>query len=392
MKIVVKKFGGTSVSTTERIEFLAEKLVKERSVDEQVVIVVSAMGDTTDNLFSLAYQICDKPYQRELDMLATAGERISMSLLSIALHKYGATAISFTGSQSGIITDNNHGNAGIINVSAFRIREELAKGKFVIVAGYQGVSLEKEVTTLGRGGSDTTAVALAGYLNAERCEIYTDVDGVYTADPNSVSDAQKIDTISYGNLLYLAKSGCKVVHPRAVEFALKYNVELEIKSSFNNSKGTVVKREISMEEKEIRAITGRKRLTAVDIKLNKDGVEERVTAALSGNNPEICDYSIVESGLFRIVVEEKDTDVLIKQLEEHQIDDYQVYKGLSSITLAGLKVSSDLNLLGEILVYFREKRRQIFWLTKTQLGFTVYLIGESDKGEIDDLHRLFVNN
>jgi aspartate kinase len=388
MGIVVKKFGGSSVSNTERIEFLAEKLVRERCVDEQVVIVVSAMGKTTDKLFSLAHQISEKPYQRELDMLATAGERISMSLLSIALHKYGVSAISFTGSQSGIITNNNHGNADIINVNAFRIREELTKGKFVIVAGYQGVSLEKEVTTLGRGGSDTTAVALASFLNAERCEIYTDVDGIYTADPRLISNAYKLDEIDYENLLYLARSGCKVIHPRAVEFALKYNVELEIKSSFVDNKGTIVKRVCSMEEKEIKAITGRDSLFGVEVRI--PGTIATDIAGQPFNSVEILDYAIIEPDLLRIIVNKKDAEPLKNRLVEQQLNDYKEIEELSSITMTGLKVSSDMLLLSKLMNFFKEKRRQIFWLTRNQLGFTAYLFGVSTEKEIIDLHQLYI--
>ncbi|MCK9332781.1 MAG: aspartate kinase, partial [Candidatus Cloacimonetes bacterium] len=189
MAIIVKKFGGTSVGSVELIRSIAKKLAKAYRHGDQLVLVVSAMAKTTDNLFSLAYEITKHPSRREMDMLLTAGERISMSLLSLSLLEEGISSISFTGSQSGIITDDHHGNAKILKVNAFRIHEELAKEKIVIVAGFQGVSINKEITTLGRGGSDTSAVALACYLGADKCEIYTDVEGVYSADPRIVPHA-----------------------------------------------------------------------------------------------------------------------------------------------------------------------------------------------------------
>jgi aspartate kinase len=197
MAIIVKKFGGTSLGSIELIRNIARRIALEAGKGDSLVLVVSAMAKTTDELINLAYQISEHPSRRELDMLLTAGERISMSLLSLALQEEGYSSISFTGSQSGIITDERHGNARILNVNAFRIKEELDKGKIVIVAGFQGVSQSKEITTLGRGGSDTSAVALACYLQAKKCEIYTDVDGVYTADPKIVSNAKLLPAIDY---------------------------------------------------------------------------------------------------------------------------------------------------------------------------------------------------
>ncbi len=389
MAIIVKKFGGSSISTIDQIEKLAAKLVQDRQMGDQLVVVVSAMARTTDYLFSLAYQISNNPYQRELDMLATAGERISMSLLSIALHKNGAPAISFTGSQSGIITDNCHGNASIINVSAFRIREELSKNKIVIVAGYQGVSLDKEVTTLGRGGSDTSAVALAGYLKAASCEIYTDVEGVYTADPRLFNNAKRFDCIDYDRLLYLARAGCKVIHPRAVEFAMKYNIELEIKSSFIDAPGTKVIKEVDMEEKEIVAITGRNQLICFDLKL----IEHSAGAVISTfkkNNPEVMEFAVTNPDNFRILVEKKDRELLEKKLRENEISDFKLKNNLSSITFTGLRLSSDMEQLADILNTLRDKGIEVFWLTRNHLGYTIYLNIPDSRELIELFHKRFV--
>ena len=219
MSIVVQKYGGSSVADVDRLRTVADRVMRTKREGHDVVVVVSAMGDTTDDLLSLARRISANPDRRELDMLLTAGERISMALLSIAIRERGGDSISFTGSQSGIITNDRHADARIIEVRPFRVQDELARGKIVVVAGYQGMSYRREVTTLGRGGSDTTAVALAAALGAEYCEICSDVDGVYTADPRVVPAALRIGHLSYEETQELAESGAKVLNAQAVEFA-----------------------------------------------------------------------------------------------------------------------------------------------------------------------------
>ncbi len=219
MPIIVQKYGGSSVADVARLKQVAARVMRTREAGHDVVVVVSAMGDTTDDLLALAKQVSANPDRRELDMLLTAGERISMALLSMAIRELGGDAISFTGSQSGIITNDRHVDARIIEVRPFRIQDELARGKIVVIAGYQGVSYRREVTTLGRGGSDTTAVAMAAALGAEYCEICSDVDGVYTADPRVVPAARRIGTLSYEETQELAESGAKVLNAEAVAFA-----------------------------------------------------------------------------------------------------------------------------------------------------------------------------
>ena len=251
MAVVVQKFGGTSVGSAERIKAVARRVVETRIDGFDVVVVVSAMGDTTDDLMRLASDITPLPPPRELDMLLTAGERISMALLAMAIHSLGHDAVSFTGSQAGIITSSEHGRAKIIDVRAARIREALGEGKVVIVAGFQGVSTTADVTTLGRGGSDTTAVALAAALSAEACEIYTDVDGVYTADPRIVPDARVLHAVSYEEMLEMAASGARVLQLRSVEYARNHGVLLRVRSSFNDATGTWVREEDERMEKAI---------------------------------------------------------------------------------------------------------------------------------------------
>src|SRR6187549_3957396 len=216
MAIVVQKYGGSSVADVARIRQVAERVVRTKRAGHDVVVVVSAMGDTTDDLLSLAKQVSPNPDRRELDMLLTAGERIAMALVSMAIRERGGDAISFTGSQSGIITNDRHVDARIIEVRPFRVQDELARGKIVVIAGYQGVSYKKEVTTLGRGGSDTTAVAMAAALDAEYCEICSDVDGVYSGDPRVVPGARRLSEISYEEMQEMAEAGAKVLNAQAV--------------------------------------------------------------------------------------------------------------------------------------------------------------------------------
>ncbi|WP_329186586.1 aspartate kinase [Actinacidiphila glaucinigra] len=244
MGLVVQKYGGSSVADAEGIKRVAKRIVDAKKSGHQVVVVVSAMGDTTDELIELAEQVSPMPAGREFDMLLTAGERISMALLAMAIKNLGHEAQSFTGSQAGVITDSVHNKARIIDVTPGRIRTALDQGNIAIVAGFQGVSQDsKDITTLGRGGSDTTAVALAAALDAEVCEIYTDVDGVFTADPRVVKKAQKIDWISSEDMLELASSGSKVLLHRCVEYARRYNIPIHVRSSFSGLQGTWVSNE-----------------------------------------------------------------------------------------------------------------------------------------------------
>jgi aspartate kinase len=240
VSIIVQKYGGTSVADAERVRVVAERILRAREAGHDVVVVVSAMGETTDELLALANRITSTPEPRELDMLLTAGERIAMSVLAIALNARGCRAASYTGSQAGIITDTQHGRAKIVEIRPARIRESLEAGNVVIVAGFQGLSTTYDITTLGRGGSDTTAVALAAALSAEACEIYTDVPGVFTADPRIVPDARRIDRISYEGMLELAASGARVLQLRSVEYARRNNVQLHVRSSFTDEEGTWV--------------------------------------------------------------------------------------------------------------------------------------------------------
>ncbi|MBB5076077.1 aspartate kinase [Nonomuraea endophytica] len=241
MALVVQKYGGSSVADASCIKRVAQRIVATKKAGNDVVVIVSAMGDTTDELLDLAEQVSPLPPGRELDMLLTSGERISMALLAMAIANLGHEARSFTGSQAGVITTSSHGNARIIDVTPGRIREALDHGRIAIVAGFQGVSQDtKDITTLGRGGSDTTAVALAASLEADVCEIYTDVDGIFTADPRIVTAARKIPKISYEEMMEMAACGAKILHLRCVEYARRFNLPIHVRSSFSTKEGTWV--------------------------------------------------------------------------------------------------------------------------------------------------------
>jgi aspartate kinase len=287
MALVVTKFGGTSVGSPDRIRAVAERLIGRKRAGDDVVAVVSAMGHVTDELVDLARQITAEPPDREMDMLLSTGEQVSISLLAMAIIAQGTDAVSFTGAQVGIVTDSVHSKAKITEVRADRVREALADGKIVIVAGFQGMTEDGTITTLGRGGSDTTAVAVAAGIGADVCEIYTDVDGVYTADPRIVPDARKIDELSYEEMLEMAASGAGVLQMRSVEFARNHGVVIHCRSSFNDSPGTIVKEaDETMEQAIISGVTHDTSEAKVTIKDVPDmpGVAATVFSAMAENN------------------------------------------------------------------------------------------------------------
>jgi aspartate kinase len=291
MALIVQKFGGSSVADAEGMKRVAARIVATKKAGNQVVVVVSAMGDTTDELIDLANQVSPIPPGRELDMLLTAGERISMALLAMAINNLGFEAQSFTGSQAGVITDSTHGKARIIDVTPGRIREAIDSGNIAIVAGFQGISQDtKDITTLGRGGSDTTAVALAAALDADVCEIYTDVDGIFSADPRAVPSARKLSTVTYEEMLELAAAGAKVLHLRCVEYARRYNLPIHVRSSFSPLEGTWVVENHpeggTMEQAIIAGVAHDKseaKVTIVGVP-DRTGVAARIFQALADND------------------------------------------------------------------------------------------------------------
>lgn len=339
MSLIVQKFGGSSVANLERIKKVAARVAETARNNCSLVVVVSALGDTTDELLELAGRISKDPSRRELDMLLATGEQISVSLLAMALHELKCPAISFTGAQVGILTDSSFTKARIVDINTDRIRKELKQKKVVIVAGFQGTNAEREITTLGRGGSDLTAVALAKALRADSCEIYTDVEGIYTADPRLVKTARKIDRISYEEMLELASSGAQVMQSRSVEVAGKFSIPLHVRSSFSNKDGTwIVREEAQMEDVLIRGVSSNKN----EAKLTLSGVPNRPgVAALIFKT--LADAGINVDMIIQNIGRSSDTDITFTVPRTDMDHAVQALKGVASV--AGFKgISQDANI------------------------------------------------
>ncbi len=383
MSVIVQKYGGSSVADVERIRKVAARVASRRADGHQMVVVVSAMGDTTDELLTLAKRMSVDPPRRELDMLLTCGERISMALLSMALHEQAVPAISFTGSQSGIITDDSHSQARIVEVRPVRIREELERGKVVIVAGYQGVSRNREITTLGRGGSDTTAVALAAALGAEACEIYSDVDGIFSADPRVVPDARKLESLDYGTMQELAAAGARVLNAQAVEFARSAGIVIEARSTHGGGTGS----RIGPVATQVRAVSSDidvrvlevpdARLEAVLEQLAEDEVRLRLVAGSRGG-----------AGRLLVVVPLQDVhglDAFDASLRDLGADPRP---GLGTVTLAGPGVGTDSGVLARCLAAAESLRIDVRALHGSPLQLT-FVVEGSRVGELArELHRV----
>jgi len=343
--IIVMKFGGTSVSNAEKVRRVADRIIEAKKSGKSVVVTVSAMGDTTDRLIDLAVEITDDPSRREMDMLLSTGEQVSIAVLSMAIHAKGYSCVSLTGNQAGIYTDDVHSNAKILDIKADRVLKELKKDNIVIIAGFQGINTIGDITTLGRGGSDTTAVAIAAALKANYCEIYTDVDGVYSTDPNLVEKAVKMHSISYDEMLELASSGAKVLHLRAVEFAKKHNVTIHVRSSFNSNEGTWV-----MDENKIDSRMEKPLITGVtydknQIKMSIFELEDKPgeAAALFGKfaenniNIDLIVQNVSEKGIAAISLTIKNEDLAMakKVLEELRQKHVEIDADIAKVSIVG---------------------------------------------------------
>jgi aspartate kinase len=359
MPLVVQKYGGSSVADIERIRRVARRVVATRAAGNRVVVVVSAMGHTTDALTKLAHEITPSPQRRELDMLLTAGEREAMALVSLAILSEGLEAVSFTGSQVGIITDRFHSDARIEEIRGDRLRRAL-RGKVIpIVAGFQGVSPEREITTLGRGGSDVTAVALAAALGADRCELYKDVDGVFTENPSEFPGVRLVPELSFEELAELAGSGSEVIHPRACALAAKYRVRLSIRSSFNDKRGTTVAKLEKMEKAFVRAMTHNHklvRLSLVDVPKKKKCLHQVVTQLAAARVPVVFfNHGVVHGDRFDlsfIVPEEQLSEakaILARLAKKVRADRLEIRDSLCSVSVVGPGVGSDPEILSGTL-------------------------------------------
>ncbi|WP_040197876.1 aspartate kinase [Candidatus Soleaferrea massiliensis] len=322
MDLYVQKFGGSSVANTERIFNVARIVTDTYKEGHNVVVVVSAQGDTTDDLLEKAAEINENPSKREMDVLLSTGEQISISLLAMAIEKLGFPVVSLTGWQAGFLSDSNHGNAKIRRINTERLETELDKRNIVIVAGFQGLNRYDNITTLGRGGSDTSAVALAASLHAQRCQIFTDVDGVYTADPRIVKNAKKLDAITYDEMLELASLGAQILHNRSVEMAKKYNVELEVLSSLEKTKGTIVKEVVKVEKMLIKGVTKDDDIARISVigLPDRPGIAFKIFSALAAKkvNVDIILQSIGRDGTKDIsfTVAKNHKELAVQTLEE----------------------------------------------------------------------------
>ena len=351
MKLIVQKFGGTSVADTSSLKIVAERIIDRKKEGYEVVVVPSAMGSSTDELIDLANELSEKPTPREMDMLLSAGERITMSLLSMHLNSLGHSSFSLTGSQAGIITTSRHGKAEIEEISGERVREGIERGDIVIVAGFQGFNRDtREITTLGRGGSDATAVALAAALGAEKCEIFTDVEGIFTADPRIIESAKLIDEITYDEMLEMSSSGAGVLMARSVEFGRRYNVPIIVKSTFTNNKGTVVK-EKTMEEAIVSGVTHNDK----EVKFTLFGVPDQpgiagtVFGSLSeiGTNVDMIVQNVSKESITDISFtapseQQKDVEDTLKNISK-QLDakGYDVDENIARISIIGAGMKSE---------------------------------------------------
>lgn len=352
--IIVMKFGGTSVGTLEKINNVADRAIKAKKEGNNVVITVSAMGDTTDDLIELASKISNNPPKREMDMLLSTGEQVSSALLAIAIANKGGKAISLTGYQVGILTDDLFSDAKILKIKKDRIYSEFEKDNIVIVAGFQGITKNNDITTLGRGGSDTTAVAIAAALNAKYCEIFTDVDGVFTADPNIVPNARKINKVSYDEMLELASSGAKVLHLRAVEFAKNHGVIIHVRSSFNNNEGTWVMDIENLNEKMEQPVVSGVTYDTNQVKISVFGIPDKPgiaaklfsEVAAANINIDMIVQNVGEKGIAAIsfTIKKEDLPVcekVVKDLKEKiGIKNFEIDTDIAKLSIVGAGMKS----------------------------------------------------
>lgn len=385
--LVVKKFGGSSVANKERIFNVARRCIEDYKAGCDVVVVLSAMGDTTDELLTLAGSINSKAKKRELDMLLTTGEQVSVSLMAMALQSLDVPAVSLNAFQVRMHSTSRYGNARFKRVETERILHELDSRKIVIVTGFQGVNKYDDVTTLGRGGSDTTAVALAAALHADRCEIYTDVDGVYTADPRIVKNARKIDAITYDEMLELASLGARVLHNRSVEMAKKYNVELVVRSSLNRSEGTVVKEAKKMEKLLVTGVAADKntaRISAIGV-TDKPGIAFRIFDTLAKNNinVDIILQSVGREGTKDIsfTVASDDLSEAIRILEENKerltIQEITWNEDVAKLSVVGAGMMSNPGVAAKMFESLYNSRININMISTSEIRITV-LVPEKD--------------
>ena len=402
MKLIVQKFGGTSVANTSSLKIVAERIIDRKKEGYEVVVVPSAMGSSTDELIDLANELSEKPTPREMDMLLSAGERITMSLLSMHLNSLGHSSFSLTGSQAGIITTSRHGKAEIEEISGERVREGIERGDIVIVAGFQGFNRDtREITTLGRGGSDATAVALAAALGAEKCEIFTDVEGVFTADPRIINSAKLIDEITYDEMLEMSSSGAGVLMARSVEFGRRYNVPIIVKSTFTNNKGTVVK-EKTMEEAIVSGVTHNDK----EVKFTLFGVPDQpgiagtVFGSLSeiGTNVDMIVQNVSKESITDISFtapseQQKDVEDALKNISK-QLDakGYDVDENIARISIIGAGMKSESGVASKMFKTLGDNKINISMISTSPIRVSCVISSNDIEKALNVLHEEFITN
>jgi aspartate kinase len=400
MSLIVQKYGGTSMGSIERIRNVARRVGAAKDAGNDVVVVVSAMSGETDRLIKLANAISSSPDERELDMLVSTGERVSIALLAMALIDMGYKARSFTGRQVGIITDSAHTKARIEKITAERIKEALEEGTIPIVAGFQGIDEKSDVTTLGRGGSDTTAVALAAALKADMCDIYTDVDGVYTSDPNIVPNARKLNKISYEEMLEMASLGAKVLHSRSVEFAAKYNVPLRVLSSFTNNSGTLVtKEDKDMEQEAVSGVTYDKNASKISLigVPDKPGIAGRIFGAISDANiiVDMIIQNISQGELTDISFTvpkgdaKKAVDIMKKMTKEIGAADVLLNPDIAKVSIVGVGMRSHSGVAAKMFATLAKEGINIMMISTSEIKISCVIDAKYTELAVRALHDAF---
>ena len=402
MKLIVQKFGGTSVANTSSLKIVAERIIDRKKEGYEVVVVPSAMGSSTDELIDLANELSEKPTPREMDMLLSAGERITMSLLSMHLNSLGHSSFSLTGSQAGIITTSRHGKAEIEEISGERVREGIERGDIVIVAGFQGFNRDtREITTLGRGGSDATAVALAAALGAEKCEIFTDVEGIFTADPKIIDSAKLIDEITYDEMLEMSSSGAGVLMARSVEFGRRYNVPIIVKSTFTNNKGTVVK-EKTMEEAIVSGVTHNDK----EVKFTLFGVPDQpgiagtVFGSLSeiGTNVDMIVQNVSKESITDISFtapseQQKDVEDTLKNISKQlNAKGYDVDENIARISIIGAGMKSESGVASKMFKTLGDNKINISMISTSPIRVSCVISSNDIEKALNVLHEEFITN
>lgn len=400
MGLIVQKFGGTSVGSPERINHVATRVIEEKKRGNDVIVVVSAMGKTTDELVSLAHQITTNPGKREMDMLLTTGEQVTISLLTMALHTQGYSAVSLTGWQAGIETEAIFGNARVMNIDTNRIQKELRHGNIIVVAGFQGATVDGEIATLGRGGSDTTAVALAAALKADKCDIYTDVTGVFTTDPRYVKDARKLLSVSYDEMLELANLGAGVLHPRAVEFAKNYQIPLEVRSSIERESGTIIEEEGKMEQNlVVRGVAFEDEITRVSVLGLSNSLSSLstifTTLAKNHLNVDIIIQSRTNKNTtdLSFSVHTKDLEDTLQVLRENQailnFEEVQYESKLAKVSIVGSGMVSNPGVAAKMFEVLSEKNIEVKMVSTSEIKVSTVIEEGKMLEAVEALHLAF---